>query len=103
MDIHIALNFEWDENKRQLNLLKHGLDFEDARYFFNTPYVLKLDDRFDYCETRYAAIGKVFNREVVLIFSRPRLNYVRVISFRKANGREARYYYGKIQNQLEKN
>jgi hypothetical protein len=23
--------FEWDENKRRINVVKHGIDFEDAK------------------------------------------------------------------------
>ena len=30
-------NFEWDENKRELNLEKHGIDFVDAIEVFDDP------------------------------------------------------------------
>ena len=31
------MDFEWDENKNQLNKLKHDLDFEDAAAVFDDP------------------------------------------------------------------
>lgn len=31
------MEFEWDENKRQSNLNKHGVDFIDAAKIFNYP------------------------------------------------------------------
>nr|WP_294507529.1 hypothetical protein [uncultured Rhodopila sp.] len=31
--------FEWDENKRRMNLEKHYLDFFDAGYVFRGPYL----------------------------------------------------------------
>ncbi len=102
INIYLKLDFEWDEDKRQSNLLKHGLDFEDARYFFDEPSIFKLDIRFNYGEKRYVSVGKVFNRTVVLIFSKPSLNSIRIISFRKANFRESRYYDETLKNKLEK-
>lgn len=29
--------FEWDENKREFNLEKHGIDFADAILIFDDP------------------------------------------------------------------
>lgn len=29
------VNFEWDESKRQLNILKHNFDFEDVWQLFS--------------------------------------------------------------------
>lgn len=31
------MRFEWDENKNQANIRKHGVDFSDAADIFNTP------------------------------------------------------------------
>jgi len=35
-----VLRFEWDENKREANLLKHGLDFMDGAALFDGRPVL---------------------------------------------------------------
>jgi len=29
-----SINFEWDENKNQINKKKHGIDFEEAKTVF---------------------------------------------------------------------
>lgn len=34
------MKYEWDENKRQENLAKHGLDFADACQLFENPMVV---------------------------------------------------------------
>lgn len=35
--------YEWDEQKRQANLEKHGLDFADSDLVLENPYVLVVD------------------------------------------------------------
>ena len=34
------MKFEWDENKNELNIEKHGLDFEDAAEIFDSPMLI---------------------------------------------------------------
>ena len=53
----MAMEFDWDERKRALNLEKHGLDFADvASLAWETARVLG-DDRRDYGEVRYRAVA----------------------------------------------
>jgi uncharacterized DUF497 family protein len=35
------MDFEWDENKREQNLEKHGLDFTDVISVFDDPYKIE--------------------------------------------------------------
>ena len=49
--------FEWDEEKRKLNIAKHGVDFILAARIFANKTVEKQDTRQDYGEKRYAALG----------------------------------------------
>jgi len=45
------MQFEWDENKNQLNQQKHGVAFEEAQKVFDDPLqISKLDHRFSYFE-----------------------------------------------------
>lgn len=44
------MEFEWDEEKNQKNLEKHGIGFESAEEVFSQPYVKKRDERKDYGE-----------------------------------------------------
>ncbi|MBX3058436.1 MAG: BrnT family toxin [Anaerolineae bacterium] len=79
------MRYEWDENKRQLNLHKHGFDFEDAYEVFNSPLLIQLDTRQDYGEDRWVAIGFLRYRVVVIVYAENDERDVRrIISLRKA-------------------
>jgi uncharacterized DUF497 family protein len=54
--------FEWDERKRQANLVKHGVDFIDMTALFDGETVETVDDRKDYGETRLNCGGEVEGR-----------------------------------------
>lgn len=49
--------FEWDEQKRELNLEKHGVDFLDAALIFEDDVMSFIDGRRNYGETRYVSFG----------------------------------------------
>ncbi len=63
------MQFEWDEEKNQINIRKHGLSFADAWRMFNAPMLTKRDDRHEYGEDRWIAIGLLDARVVVLIYT----------------------------------
>lgn len=87
--------YEWDEAKRKLNLAKHGIDFRDAHSIFDGPMVTTEDDREDYGERRFVALGLLGDMVVSLAYAE-RGDRVRVISIRKALKREARYFLAQI-------
>jgi len=85
------VELEWDEAKRESNLRKHGLDFRDAAQVLE-GYTLELeDDREDYGEFRYIAVGLLRFMVVVLVYT-PRENIYRIISMRKADSDEENFY-----------
>ncbi len=85
------MNYEWDEAKARLNLEKHGVPFETVHAFeWDTALVLE-DDREDYGESRYRAMGLIGKRLHALVFTLRGEN-IRVIGIRKANRREVRFY-----------
>jgi len=49
------MDFEWDESKRQANIVKHGIDFVDAGAIFERHFIETEDRRRDYGEPRYRA------------------------------------------------
>jgi uncharacterized protein (DUF4415 family)/uncharacterized DUF497 family protein len=51
------MRFEWDEEKRRVNLEKHGIDFVDAVKLFNRPVIVSQDQKKDYGEKRFACYG----------------------------------------------
>ncbi len=78
------MNFEWDEDKNQENIRKHGFDFADAWEIFEAPMRTALDTREDYGEGRWNGIGLLGNRIVVLVFTERGEDTIRIISLRKA-------------------
>lgn len=85
------MEFEWDENKRRINLQKHSLDFANAHLAFTEDAFVIPDDRENYGEDRYILLGLVRERIVVIAFT-IRDDVIRVISMRKANKREQKSY-----------
>ncbi len=63
------MEFEWDENKRQTNIIKHGIDFIDAQKIFNYETVTLEDNRFNYGEQRFIALGLLKGKIIVVIYT----------------------------------
>jgi uncharacterized protein len=78
------MEFEWDENKRYTNLSKHGIDFVDAAKIFNLPVLERVDNRYDYEETRIVALGEV-NGIVLFVVYTWRDEVRRIISALEGN------------------
>ena len=83
--------YEWDENKRAANHSRHGVDFTAAENFEWDTALETIDDRFDYGEERWLALGLIQERLHVLVYTR-RKTAIPIISLRKANSREQKYY-----------
>lgn len=91
------MQFEWDEQKRQINIVRHGIDFADLPGLFDGETVLLLDDRFDYGETRFISLG-ILNGIVIVVAHTETDQTIRLISARKATKYEEESYYQKIAN-----
>jgi len=74
------MKFEWDDRKNKSNLAKHGFDLADAFRIFNLPMVIELDERDDYGEDRCIGIGLLDGRVVVVVYTEPDEETVRIIS-----------------------
>ena len=81
------MRITFDCAKREKTLLERGLDFRRAKEVFAGVYLTRSDDRQDYGEQRYISAGKLDERIVVIVWT-PRGHARRVISMRRANGRE---------------
>lgn len=87
------MKYEWDENKNRSNIEKHGLDFTDAVFVFDSPMLIAEDMRNEYSETRLSGIGIINNIFVVIIFTEnDEKDIRRIISFRKATKSEREFY-----------
>ena len=82
--------FEWDEEKRQANLVKHGVDFVEMSRLFDGPTVEAVDDRFNYGETRTNCPGEIEGRIYVVTITWRGADR-RIINARKANARERKH------------
>ncbi len=78
------MNFAWDDNKNQDNIGKHELDFADAWQIFEAPMLVDFDNRRDYGEKRFVGLGFLKNFVVVIVFTEPNEETIRIISLRKA-------------------
>ena len=97
------MRFEWDENKRKENILKHGFDFADAWKIFTAPMLTELDEREDYGEDRWIGIGMLEARIVVIVFTareEDNEEIVRIISLRKALNHERTKYEQALRDRL---
>lgn len=94
------LEFDWDEEKNQTNIDKHGIDFYTAAMVFGDEnYIEYYDEKHSVDEDRYIVIGMAGDIAVLLqVVYTPRDNgkTVRIISARKATKEERRLYYGEI-------
>ncbi|MCG2786129.1 MAG: BrnT family toxin [Anaerolineae bacterium] len=91
------MSYEWDEQKRQINVKKHGIDFSDVPEIFDGDVVIIPDERFDYGENRFIAIG-VLNSQVLVVAYTERGDNIRIISARKAMKNEQIYYFQQVSN-----
>jgi len=89
--------FEWDDEKAKANLAHHGISFKAAQKVFSDPYrLIDRDDRYDYGEDRWQAIGMVEEGCPMLfvVFTNREDNteVIRIISARRAKPQERRRY-----------
>ena len=95
------MQFQWDEEKNEQNIRKHGFDFADAWEVFQNPLMARIDSREDYGEDRWQGIGVLQGRTVVVVFAERDRDIVRIISLRIANKNEKKQYEKTIKNQLD--
>ena len=89
------MKFEWDENKEQINILKHGIDFATAALVFGDDRRLEFyDERHSIYEDRFCTIGMIQHTIVVLyVVYTERKDAIRIISARCATKREEEVYH----------
>ena len=87
------MKYVWDKRKGRGNVARHGIDLEDAIRTFEGPTLERVDDRFDYGETRIYAIGVVDGLEITLIYTDVSETERRVISAWRAERHERTAYW----------
>ena len=87
------MKIDFDPAKNAKNILERGLNFERAAEFDFETAQFTIDNQREYGETRYRALGFINHRLHALVFVEI-VGGIRVISFRKADKREVKYYEG---------
>ncbi|MFM2119742.1 MAG: hypothetical protein RL722_1210 [Pseudomonadota bacterium] len=91
----------WDDEKREANLRKHGLDFLDAVLVLDSPYRLDLPSARG-GEWRMQSFAYVFEVLTVLtVVHQERDATLRIISFRPASAGEREAYHEWLENDFD--
>jgi len=92
------MRYEWDIGKNQLNQIKHGISFEDAKLIFDAGHLTAIDNRKAYAEIRKISIGKIFEMLIIVVVHTDRKRKTRIISARRANHKERTKYNDHFQS-----
>jgi len=59
LDFELIVGFEWDTGNNRKSELKHSVSQVEAEeIFFNQPLLISSDEKHNYTESRYLALGK---------------------------------------------
>jgi uncharacterized DUF497 family protein len=83
-------DFEYDNDKSQGNLEKHGIDFLDAQALWNDPDLLEIRAK-SKDEPRFLVIGLIGQRHWSAVVTY-RNGTIRLISVRRSRKREVKLY-----------
>jgi uncharacterized DUF497 family protein len=90
--IYLGHRFRWDTEKAQSNLVKHGVQFEQACEVFFDPFVQLLDATVE-GEAREAALGLAEDWSLLFVVHAVREDdVIRIISARPTTSTERRIY-----------
>ena len=81
------MRIDYDPAKNERNIRERQISFDLAAKFEFDRALVFVDDRRDYGEVRYIALGPIDGRLHVMCFTETE-DGVRVVSLRKANDRE---------------
>lgn len=79
------MQFDWDDEKREVNLAKHGVDFEDVIDMFASIEFVEGPDPFN---PKYWLRVVYYRKIVFVICWEERVPFARIISLRLANKTE---------------
>jgi uncharacterized DUF497 family protein len=87
------MEFEWDDEKADANLTKHGVSFDEAKTIFDDLlYVDFYDPDHSYDEHRYIIIGESQQKRLLIVSYTERDEIVRLISAREVTRSERETY-----------
>lgn len=81
------MRFEWNEDKNQRNIEKHGIDFRTARRIWKQGGPVEIARRIVSGEERITVRGNLEGQYIVVVYTKRRRR-IRLISARRANRKE---------------
>jgi uncharacterized protein len=85
--------FDWDGNKAERNISKHGVSFEEAKTVFDDPlYVDFYDPDHSEDEERYLIVGQSSRGRLLIVSYTEREDSIRLISAREVTRTEREAY-----------
>jgi hypothetical protein len=85
--------FEWDPEKAESNLLKHGVSFEEASTVFGDPLATTVrDSAHSDREERFLTTGLSSENRVLIVWHTERDNGLRIIGARGVTAQERKVY-----------
>ncbi|MBK9577225.1 MAG: BrnT family toxin [Fibrobacteres bacterium] len=90
-----CMEFEWNAEKADRNLKKHGVSFLEARSVFDDDEALFIEDP-DHSEEeeRFILLGSSYKLRILIVVHCEReQDTIRIISSRKATRKEALHYH----------
>ncbi len=89
----MALEFEWDPVKAELNLKEHGVSFDEATTIFRDTLSITISDpdHSEY-EDRFIDIGMSHRMQLLVVSYTERKDKIRIISARRATRAERKNY-----------
>ena len=89
----MALEFEWDPAKAELNLKEHGISFDEGTTVFRDTLSITISDP-DHSdsEDRFIDIGMSHRMQLLVVSYTERKDKIRIISARRATKAERKNY-----------
>ncbi len=87
------MQFEWNKEKAERNLKKHGVSFEEAKTVWNDYFYIDLYDEVHSVEEgRFLIVGESGEKRLLIVSYTERENRIRIISARELTPRERKDY-----------
>ena len=88
-----GIRFDWDSNKTETNLRKHGIAFENACEVFFDPFLRMMEQEIHNGQMREAVVGMTVNwRLLYVIYTMLKEDIFRIISARPVTRHERQQY-----------
>ncbi|MBP7049572.1 MAG: BrnT family toxin [Phycisphaerae bacterium] len=96
------MEFEWNPEKAERNLHKHGVAFGEAATVLRDPLgITVFDPDHSTSEDRYITVGMSSRGRAVLVAHTDRGNTIRIISARELTRAERKAYEEEVQRRTE--